>query len=82
MDPRSDVERYLAQPVRLNALLVQHGAFDPLTPTELGRQFDELLTEKQIDHQFDDSFAGHCSLAMIPPMLRFLSDHLGGGDAD
>ena len=77
-DPRSDVERYLAQPVRLNALLVQHSTSDSWVPVELGRQFDELLTQKGIAHVFDDSFVGHCSYDMVPPMLKFLSDHLVG----
>jgi fermentation-respiration switch protein FrsA (DUF1100 family) len=76
MDPRSDVERYLAQPVRLNGLLVQHGAADPVVPVELGRKFDQLLTEKDVDHAFDDSYGGHCTFDMVSPMLQFMSDHL------
>lgn len=78
MDPRSDVERYLAQPVRLNALLVQHGKYDSLVPVELARNFDNLLTEKGIVHEFDDSFDSHCTFDMVQPMLKFLSDHLVG----
>lgn len=78
MDPRSDVERYLAQPLRLNALLVQHGTSDPLVPVELGRQFDKLLTQKGIAHVFDDSFDSHCTYDMVPPMLKFMSGHLVG----
>jgi S-formylglutathione hydrolase FrmB len=77
-DPRADVERYLAQPTRLNALLVQHGANDDLLPVELARDFDKLLTEKGIAHEFDDAFITHCSYDMVPPMLKFMSDHLVG----
>jgi predicted esterase len=80
-DPASDVERYLAQPVRLNALLVQHGATDEMVPVELARDFDKLLTEKGIAHEFDDSFITHCSYDMVPPMLKFMSDHLVGEQA-
>jgi S-formylglutathione hydrolase FrmB len=78
LDPRSDVERYLAQPTRLNALLVQHGLNDDAIPVELARDFDKLLTEKGIAHEFDDSFITHCSYDMVPPMLKFMSDHLVG----
>jgi enterochelin esterase-like enzyme len=78
LDPRSDVERYLAQPTRLNALLVQHGANDDIVPVGMARDFDKLLTEKGIAHEFDDSFITHCSYDMVPPMLKFMSDHLVG----
>jgi S-formylglutathione hydrolase len=78
LDPRGDVERYLAQPTRLNALLVQHGASDDVVPVELARDFDKLLTEKGIAHEFDDSFITHCSYDMVAPMLKFMSDHLVG----
>jgi enterochelin esterase-like enzyme len=78
LDPRADVERYLAQPTRLNALLVQHGANDDIIPVELARDFDKLLTEKGVAHEFDDSFITYCSYDMVPPMLKFMSDHLVG----
>jgi len=80
-DPRADVERYLAQPVRLNALLVQHGKNDDFVPVGLARDFDKLLTQKGIAHEFDDSFIAHCSYDEIPPMLKFMSDHLVGEKA-
>jgi hypothetical protein len=81
LDPRADVERYLAQPTRLNALLVQQGENDIIVPVGQGRDFDTLLTEKGIAHEFDDSFITHCSYDMVPPMLKFMSDHLVGEQA-
>jgi hypothetical protein len=77
-DPTADVERYLKQPTRLNALLVQHAQKDEFMPVEPARDFDKLLTEKGIAHKFDDSFINHCSYDMIPPMLKFMSDNLVG----
>ena len=47
-------------------------------PVELARDFDKLLTEKGIAHEFDDSFITHCSYDMVAPMLKFMSDHLVG----
>ena len=78
LSPASDAERYLAQPTRLEALLVQHGENDEWVPVGLARDFDKLLTEKGIAHEFDDSFITHCSYDMVPPMLKFMSDHLVG----
>ena len=77
-DPRADVERYLQQSTRLNALLVQHAQNDELMPVGPARDFDKLLIEKKIAHEFDDSFINHCSYDMIPPMLKFMSDNLAG----
>lgn len=77
-DLRGDVEHYLAQPTRLNGLLIQHGKNDPLVSVDFSHQFDQLLTETGIAHEFDDSFDSHCTFDMVPPMLKFMSDHLTG----
>lgn len=70
-DTAADVDRYLEQPVRLNALLLQHSRNDDnLEPT---RDLDELLTQKGITHEFDDSFIAHCSYDHYGPMLKFMS---------
>jgi hypothetical protein len=81
LSPAADVERYLAQPMRLNALFVQHAENDEWVPVGLARDFDTLLTEKGIAHEFDDSYITHCSYDMVPPMLKFMSDHLVGEQA-
>jgi enterochelin esterase-like enzyme len=75
----ADVEPYLAQPVRLNALLVQHRKNDD--DLEPARDLDKLLTQRGIAHEFDDSFINHCSYDQIPPMLKFMSSHLVGEKA-
>ena len=77
-DPRSDIDRYLAQPARLNALLFEEGTNDQLGSLEVPRELDKLLTEKGIAHDYAELPAGHCDFDLYPPMLKFMSDHLVG----
>ena len=51
-DPVDELDRYLAQPERLSAILIYHGNRDQLTPVEQARDFDKLLTDRGVEHEY------------------------------
>lgn len=77
VDPVHDVDRYLAQPERLRAILIYHGNKDNNGPVELARDFDKLLSDRGIEHQYLEINAGHCNFH-FDPIVKFMSDHLVG----
>ncbi len=79
VDPSHEVERYLLQPERLNAILIYHGTNDPYTPIDLVRDFDKLLTDRGIDHEYLEVDAGHCNYS-FEPVVKFMSDNLVGAE--
>lgn len=78
-DSVHDIQRYLAQPERLNALLLYHNvADDPGEFTEVARSFDRLLTGQGIEHEYlESNIAGFCQHYQ-GPAVKFMSDHLVG----
>lgn len=75
VDNVHDLEEYLQQPIRLRHILLYHGEFDDSAPVELARSFDQLLTERGVDHDYVEVQSGHCDYDMIA-VLKYLSDHL------
>ncbi len=75
VDEVHDLEEYLQQPLRLPHILLYHGEFDDTAPVELARSFDQLLTERGVDHDYVEVIAGHCDYDMTA-VLQYLSDHL------
>ncbi len=75
VDVVHDVEEYLAQPERLNGILLIHGVNDRTESVELARSFDQLLTEKGIEHEYLELDAYHCDYSE-EPALQYLADHL------
>jgi S-formylglutathione hydrolase FrmB len=73
--PVNDVRPYLNQPVRLRGLLIYHGKFDNVAPVEVIQDFDEILTELGVEHEYLEVGGGHTGLDYAP-VLKFLSDHL------
>jgi enterochelin esterase-like enzyme len=72
-----ELEEYLGQPLRLRHILLYHGASDQMAPVELARSFDQLLTERGVEHDFMEVDGGHCDYDMTP-VLQYMSDHLAG----
>jgi enterochelin esterase-like enzyme len=77
VDEVHDLEKYLQQPMRLRHILLYHGKSDPMVPTELPRSFDQLLTERGVEHEYVEVDGTHCQYDMAP-VLQYLSDHLVG----
>lgn len=75
VDVVHDLEEYLQQSTRLDHILLYHGALDDCAPVELARSFDQLLTERSVDHEYVEVKSGHCAYDM-KPVLQYLSDHL------
>jgi enterochelin esterase-like enzyme len=73
--PANDVGPYLDQPVRLRGLLLYHGKFDSVAPVEVIRDFDSMLTELGVEHEYLEVSGGHTHLDYAP-VLSFMSDHL------
>ena len=73
--PAQDVSQYLDQPDRLRGLMIYHGENDNLVPVELARDFNNLLTDLGIEHEYVEVPKGHCNLDYAP-VLKFMSDHL------
>lgn len=79
-DVVDELDPYLAQPERLSAILIYHGKSDLLTPVEMARAFDQLLTDHGIDHDYLEVDGGHCDFGYqgYRPVVQFMSDHLVG----
>ena len=79
-DPVDELDRYLAQPERLSAILIYHGNRDPRTAVEQARNFDKLLTDRGVEHEYLEAIAGHCDFGYLGyvPVVKFMSDHLAG----
>jgi len=74
--PVNDLDDYLDQPVRLRGILLYHGEADYIFPVEAVREFDEILGELGIEHEYlEVKNQGHCILDYAP-VITFLSDHL------
>ena len=80
VDPVHDLDRYLSQPERLSAILIYHGNHDWVVPVELARDFDKLLTDRGVEHEYLEATAGHCDFGYLGymPVVQFMSDHLVG----
>jgi predicted esterase len=70
-----DLERYLDQPIRLTNVLLYHGESDQVSPVELVQDFDKLLSEKGVNHEYLEVPGTHCDLD-YEPVLLFMSDNL------
>ncbi len=79
-DPVDELDRYLAQPERLSAILIYHGNRDQMTAVEHARDFDKLLTDRGVEHAYLEAIAGHCDFGYLGyiPVVQFMSDNLVG----
>lgn len=79
VDVVHDLQDHLSQPLRLRGLLIYHGEYDGYSPVERVRDFDKMLTELGVEHDYVEvnkaSQGGHCNLDRTV-VLRFISDHL------
>ncbi len=74
--PVNDLDDYLDQPVRLSGILLYHGEADSTFPVEAVREFDGILSELGIEHEYlEVKNQGHCTLDYAP-VITFLSEHL------
>ena len=75
MDTLNDINRYLGQPIRLNAILIYaDNEFDEFYEARL-RAMDRDLTDRGLPHDFVLVDAGHCDYD-FSPILKFMNDHL------
>jgi enterochelin esterase-like enzyme len=75
VDPVHAVRQYLNQPLRLRGLMIYHGEYDQYHPVDLARNFDKMLTELGVEHEYLESNRSYCNLDFTP-LLQFMSDHL------
>ncbi|MFN8459698.1 MAG: alpha/beta hydrolase-fold protein [Anaerolineae bacterium] len=77
VDVVHDLEDYLQQPIRLRHIMLYHGASDHEAPVELARSFDQLLTTRNVEHEYIEFKSGHCDYSTdYQPVFQYLSDHL------
>ncbi len=70
----SELDKYLKQPVRLDAIRFVHGRTDTDVPVEQARDLDQAMNDLGIDHVYVEHGGGH---GPVPTeWLPFLSDHL------
>jgi pimeloyl-ACP methyl ester carboxylesterase len=74
--PKNEVHDYLDQPVRLRGLLVVQEQMNVPEEVVVGRNFDQLLTDLDVEHEYLELDAGHCHETWYAPVLEFMSDHL------
>lgn len=67
--------QYLAQPIKLNAILIYHGTLDDQLPVEHGRAWSQLLSEQGIDHEYYELADGKTRLP-YNPVIEFMFEHL------
>jgi pimeloyl-ACP methyl ester carboxylesterase len=74
--PKHEVHDYLDQPVRLRGLLLVQEQMNVPEEVASGRNFDQLLTDLGVEHEYLELDAEHCGDAWYGPVLEFMSDHL------
>ncbi|MBM3235425.1 hypothetical protein FJZ31_03915 [Candidatus Poribacteria bacterium] len=70
----SELEQYLKQPVRLDAIKFVHGRSDGYVPVAQARDLDQAMNDLGIDHVYVEHGGGHEPLPAEG--LQFLSDYL------
>lgn len=81
LEVTNDIQRYIAQPMRLNGLLVYIDTDMGSEPASVQRylehaaSFDLLLTESGLPHEFVSVDAEHCNYD-VTPILQFMDAHL------
>lgn len=71
-----DLERYVAQPVRLSGIKLVHGTTDSIVPISEPRQFTNALVAAGIPYSYEEHSGDHIYRADLA--LPFLSSHLQG----
>jgi enterochelin esterase-like enzyme len=74
--PKHEVHDYLDQPVRLHGLLLVQEQMNVPEEAASGRNFDQLLTDLGVEHEYLEFASGHCSGSWYRPVLEFMSEHL------
>ncbi len=69
---QADVDRYLAQELRLRGLMIYHGSYDGV---QSARAFDQFLAQSGVPHTYLEVPAYQCALDW-GPVLDFVSDNL------
>jgi pimeloyl-ACP methyl ester carboxylesterase len=74
--PVNYLEAYLDQPNRLRGLLIVAGEYDSIHPTEVVRDFEKMLGDLGIEHEYlEVPEKGHCNFD-ITQVLQYMSNHL------
>jgi pimeloyl-ACP methyl ester carboxylesterase len=75
-DTVHDVQRYLEQPTRLNAVMIYHGDRDNIASVDNVRAFGATLSDLGVEHEYIEvEGGGHCDLDW-EPVIQFMSDNL------
>ncbi len=75
-DSTREAQRYVEQPLRLRGILIMHELPDQWNPTEVVGDFDKLLTDLAVDHEYEEVDASHCVFPWQEKALKFMSDRL------
>lgn len=74
--PKHEVHDYLDQPLRLGGLLLVQEELNVPEEVALGRNFDQMLADLGVEHEYLELDAEHCDGTWYGPVLKFMSDHL------
>lgn len=74
--PKNEVNDYLNQPVRLDGILIVQEEANVPEIADLGRNFDQILNNLGIEHEYLELESGHCEGTWYVPVLKFISNHL------
>lgn len=79
INPLNEIRDYLAQPLRLRAMLItmdtNQGSTAENVAMDYDKRFDEALTKAGLDHQFTEVKASHCNYD-VSPILEFMDANL------
>jgi enterochelin esterase-like enzyme len=75
-DSMHEARRYVQQPVRLNGILIQHWKKDEADMTKSVHNFEQLLTDLGIEHEYVEEDAGHCEGDWATAELKYMADKL------
>lgn len=74
-DAAHEARRYLAQPLRLQGILIRHGKYDT-DSAQSAASFVQLLTDLGIDYEYVENPGDHCGYGWEGDSLRFMAENL------
>ena len=80
LDAMHQLDNYLKQSVRLNAIIICHGSPDTVAPVEGARAFDQKLRDLGVEHVYVEHTREHTHVP-VAELLQFMSDHLEFGES-
>ena len=75
-DAAHEARRYMQQPVRLRGILIQQASREEADYVGSTRDFEKLLTELSIEHEYMEPAGSHCIHPWKPVALKYMTEHL------